>query len=185
MIVGVTGTIGSGKGTVVDYLVHQKGFKLYSVSDGFLASEARRRRLEPDRITRRNIANELRAISPTKLMESVLAEARDDIKAGVDIVADPQHTVAEVKYIQAQGGIVFGVDADLEIRYERIKKRGSAKDNVTYEEFARHHAEEMKSDDANKNNLLDSIEAADYGIQNNGTVEELYAQIDAVLAKLK
>ena len=30
MIIGITGTDGSGKGTVVDYLVEQKGFKHYS-----------------------------------------------------------------------------------------------------------------------------------------------------------
>ena len=30
-IIGITGTIGAGKGTIVDYLVKQKNFKHYSV----------------------------------------------------------------------------------------------------------------------------------------------------------
>ena len=29
-IVGITGTLGAGKGTVVEYLTQQKGFKHYS-----------------------------------------------------------------------------------------------------------------------------------------------------------
>ena len=30
-IIGITGTIGAGKGTIVDYLVLQKGYEHYSV----------------------------------------------------------------------------------------------------------------------------------------------------------
>ncbi len=31
-IIGITGTLGAGKGTVVDYLLEQAGFTNYSVS---------------------------------------------------------------------------------------------------------------------------------------------------------
>ena len=31
IIIGITGTLGAGKGTIVDYLVKQKGFVHYSV----------------------------------------------------------------------------------------------------------------------------------------------------------
>ncbi len=42
----------------------------------------------------------------------------------------------------------------------------------------------MKSDDANRNNLADSIEVADFHIQNNGTLEELHAKIEVILHNL-
>lgn len=32
-IIGITGTLGAGKGTVVDYLVKNKGFNHFSVGD--------------------------------------------------------------------------------------------------------------------------------------------------------
>jgi hypothetical protein len=34
-IIGITGTLGAGKGTVVDYLIKQKNFRHYSIS-GYL-----------------------------------------------------------------------------------------------------------------------------------------------------
>ena len=183
MIIGVTGTLGSGKGSVTEYLV-SKGFKQLAVSDTFLAGEAIRRGLVPDRITRRDIANEYRAEGPTKLMEAVYEMARTDFEAGENVVLDPQHTVAEVRFIQDKGGIVFGVDAAIETRYERIKKRGSAKDSVSFEEFQKEQQHEMASADPNKNNLGAALAAADYHIENNGTLEELHQQIDQVLANL-
>ena len=184
MIIGVTGSIGAGKGTVVDYFI-AKGFKRYAVSDTFLAGEAVKRGLEPDRVARRNIANEYRAKGPTKLQEAVYDMAVAAGDAENDIVIEPQHTKAEVEFIREKGGIVIAVDADIELRYERISGRGSSKDNVSFEEFSRHDQVEMASDDANKNNLRDSIEAADVTVMNNGTVEELHAKIEEALAKLR
>ena len=33
IIIGITGTLGAGKGTIVEYLVGKKGFKHYSVRE--------------------------------------------------------------------------------------------------------------------------------------------------------
>ncbi len=181
MIIGVTGTLGAGKGTVVEYL-KTKGFKHYAVSDTFLAGEAEKRGLPPTRENRRDIANEYRAQGATKLMEAVVAFAKEDIDAGHDVVIDPQHTKAEVEFIHAMGGYEIAVDADLPVRYERIQKRGGSKDNVTYEEFAAAQALEMASDDPDKNNLGMAIAAADARVTNNGSLEELFAQVDEVLS---
>ena len=181
MIIGVTGTIGAGKGTVTQYLVEQKGFKHVAVSDTFLVGEALKRGLTPDRIVRRDIANEYRAKSPTALMEAVYALAVPFIEAGENVVIEPQHTEAEVGFIQSKGGVEFAVDASLEQRYLRIKKRASAKDLVSYEQFVEEQTHEMTSDDPNKNNLGRAIAKADHLFHNDATEEELYAQIEAVL----
>lgn len=183
MIIGITGTLGAGKGTVVEFL-KAHGFVHFAVSDTFLRNEAKRRGLQPDRPTRRDIANEYRAQGPTKLMEAVLAEAAGEIAAGTDVIVEPQHTVPEVEFIKEHGGIVLSVDADLPVRYERITKRGSEKDHVSYEEFVAEQVKELASADPNKNNLAAAIEAADYHFLNNGSVEELHVQIEEVLAKL-
>ena len=60
IIIGITGTIGAGKGTIVEYLVARKGFEHYSVR-AFLLEEIRKRGLPEDRNSMFSIANELRA----------------------------------------------------------------------------------------------------------------------------
>jgi dephospho-CoA kinase len=118
-------------------------------------------------------------------MEALYAIAKPDIEAGRDVVIEPQHTAAEVSFIREQGGIVLSVDAALETRFERIKKRASAKDHVSFEEFAASQKLEMASADPDKNNLGAAIAAADYTLTNDGTLEALHRQIDDVLEKIK
>jgi dephospho-CoA kinase len=182
MIIGITGTIGSGKGTVVEYLVEKKGFIHAPVSE-FLASEARKKGIFPDRIARRDVANEYRAKGPMALMEAVYASVEEASTNGQNIVLEPQHTTGEVAFIQSKGGIEFAVDADLKTRYDRISKRGTEKDFVTFEEFEKEQTHEMASDDPNKNNLAAAIAKADYRFTNNGSQEELFAQVELALSK--
>lgn len=179
MIIGITGTLGSGKGTVVEYL-KSKGFVRVAVSE-FLAVEARRRGIFPDRIARRNIANDFRSRGPAALMEAVYESAKEEVKRGKNIVLEPQHTPGEVAFIKSKGGIEFAVDADLKTRYERIVKRGSAKDFVNFEQFVKEQTYEMMQDDPNKNNLAAAIAKADFLFTNNGTPEELFAQVEKAL----
>lgn len=182
-IIGITGTLGAGKGTIVEYL-KTKGFKHFAVSDTFLAGEAAKRGLTPDRGTRRDIANEFRAKGPTKLMEAVYEMARPDIETGENVIIEPQHTAAEVEFIKTMGGVVFSIDADLETRYARIQKRGSEKDNVSFEQFAEDQRNEMQSNDPNKNNLGQAIAKADHHLTNNGTREELEGAIEKILVQI-
>jgi dephospho-CoA kinase len=179
MIIGVTGTLGSGKGTVVDYLVRDKKFRHFSVS-GFMKSVAEGRKIAPSRMVYQNIGNEYRSKSPTKLIEDTITYWGGSGESD-DYVVESLHTIPEVEYVQSRGGVVIAVDADLPTRYERILKRGSEKDQTTFEEFAEHERAELRSDDPNKNNLTWTMAAADHKIQNNGTLEELYRQVDAVL----
>lgn len=183
MILGITGTLGAGKGTVVDYLV-SKGFTHYAVSDTFLTNEAKKRGLEPDRKARHDIANEYRALGPTRLMEAVYEMALPSIDAGKDTVIEPQHSPAEVGFIQSLGGKVIAIDADIHARYERIWQRGSAKDKVSFEEFKSFEELETNPTETTTNDLAGAVRVADVIIRNDGTLEELHAKIDEALAKL-
>lgn len=182
MIIGITGTLGSGKGSVVDYLVEQKGFKHLSVTS-FMRTVAAERGIAPVRQTFHDIANEYRTKGPTKLIEATVEWGADQgISDGY--VIEALHTLPEVQFVQSLGGKVIAVDADIRTRYDRILQRGSDKDETTFEEFSAHEEKEMKSDDANRNNLADSIEFADARISNDGTLEELRSAANAALEEM-
>lgn len=176
-LIGLTGTHGAGKGTVTDYLVREYGFISISVSE-FLAHEAVRRGMAPDRNARREIANEYRVRGPTALMEATYAS----IPAGAErVILEPQYTVDEVGFIHEKGGIVIAVDADLHTRYERVHVRGSAKDDVSFEDFKEAQEKELGSSDPTKQNITVAMKLADVRIMNNGTVEELERAIQDTL----
>jgi dephospho-CoA kinase len=178
MLIGLTGTIGAGKGTVVSYF-EQKGYRHLSVS-GFLAEEARRRGLSPARKTLRELGNEFRAKGSSALVEAVLADANP---AKEDIVLESLHTVPEVEYIRGLGGKVIAVDAPLETRWRRIQSRNGEKD-ASYETFLAEEKRQGASPDPDENNLRASIEVADWRLQNAGSEGELFEKLDGIVGEL-
>ena len=76
------------------------------------------------------------------------------------------------------------MDAAPQLRYERIVARASATDAVSFEQFIA--AEQLEMDNAGddtKQNLSACIAAADAAFNNDGTLEELHAQVQAALAR--
>src|SRR5690606_22191141 len=59
LIIGITGTLGAGKGVVADYLVKKYGFKHISVRS-YLEKHLNKRGVEVSRISLVDMANELR-----------------------------------------------------------------------------------------------------------------------------
>lgn len=178
MLIGIAGTLGAGKGTVVEYLL-KLGFKHYSGS-GKLREILESRNIEPNRDEYSKLADEIRGEDPRGLTKLLWSDYEND--APEKAIIEALHDVEEAKFIKEQGGIVIGVDADMEVRYSRIHTRGSEKDNVSFEEFKRlaRHEEEG----GGTHNIRAVLELADYTIENNGTLEELHAQVDAILKKI-
>jgi dephospho-CoA kinase len=106
-------------------------------------------------------------------------------EVGGDAVLESLRAVAEAQKIKELGGTVIGVDADSKLRYERALKRGSEKDNVSYDKFLAQEKAESNPDDPTKQNVFAALKGSDIIVNNNGTLEELHAQIDEVLAKLR
>ena len=183
MIIGIAGTIGAGKGAVVDYLVSNKGFAHYS-SSGLLKVLLREKGVHIDRDSMSALASEIRSQDPAgmpKLTYEHLKKSNPE-----NAVLEALHTVGEAEFVRSVGGIIFGVDADVAIRYERISKRGSEKDNVTFEKFLEQaKREDHGGSDASGHNIHGVINIADYKIHNDGTLDELCKQIDAILNKIE
>lgn len=182
IIIGITGTIGAGKGTIVDYLVEQHGFEHFSVR-GFLIKRIRERGMEVNRDSMVIVANDLRAKnSPSYITDRLFEEA---LESGKNCVIESIRTPGEVISLRNQKGFfLLAVDANPRLRYERIVLRNSETDSVSFETFKENEAREMHSDDPNKQNLRRCIELADFVLSNNGTIKELEMQIEIVLNKL-
>lgn len=180
MLIGVTGTNGSGKGTVVEYLVMKKGFSHYSARM-FLVEEITRRGLKQNRSSMRDVANSLRQEhEPHYLMERLYEMAKDEPKAVLESV----RTIGEAEFLKSKGAYLFAVDADRKLRYERITARGSETDHIDFDTFCEQEDREMASPDPWDMNVFGVMQMSDARIENNGTLEELHHQIDQALATL-
>ena len=177
MIVGITGTIGAGKGTVVDYLIKEKGFEHISARD-IWTKELKKRGLPVDRDHMTKLANELRAEhGPAYFVEQALLSVKKDIPTVVESI----RTVGETELLKENGGILLAIDSDQKVRFERISGRGSALDDVSFEDFMRQEENEMQNEDPSKQNIMKVMGLADFKISNAGSVEELENQVEKFL----
>ena len=183
MLIGITGTDGSGKGTAVTYFVNQHGFKHYSAR-AILMQELVRSNIEPTRANMRLIANEMREQYGNDYV--VVHNLEKIIADGIEnAIIESIRTTAEAETLKQNGGILIAIDADQMLRYERVQTRRSETDKVTYEEFVAHEA--FESNDPNPHGMQKQkvIEMADYLILNNGTTEDLYVTLEALFQDIK
>ena len=182
IILGITGTLGAGKGTVVEYLTRH-GFAHFSVR-ALLEEEMARRGIPVSRDTMTPFANELRAQhGGDYLFRTLLARAQ---RAGNDAVIESVRTVDEAHALKAlPQAVLLAVDADRKLRYARIRARGSALDDVSFEDFVRQEEREMESDNTAEQNLGAVMAMADFVLTNNGTKEALFQNVAKVLAEIR
>lgn len=179
MIIGITGTIGAGKGTVVEYLVQYHGFQHYSVR-ALLTEEVIRRGLLVNRDNMLLVADEWRATyGPDYAVRTLFARAA---KLGGHVVIESVRALGEADFLRSQSGFsLWSVDAPPKTRYERVLARGSATDQINWEKFLIDDEREMRNSDPTRGNIAACMALADVALDNSGSREALYRQIDAAL----
>ena len=178
MIIGVTGTLGAGKGTVVEYLVKVWGFTHFSARD-FCNEEIARRGLVSNRDVMTQVANELRAQhGPDYFAKESLRRAKEK---GGDVVIESIRSIGEARHLKDNGALLWAVDADRKLRYERVVLRATAFDKISFEKFIADEEREFANTDPTMQNISGVMTMADKVFQNNGTKEELFAQVEGAL----
>ncbi len=182
IILGITGTIGAGKGTVVDYLIKNKSFKHYAVRD-FLTKEILSRGMPVNRDTMVVVANDLRKKNGAAfIIEKLYEEAS---KNNSNAVIESIRTPGEIDLLNTKPSFfLLAVDAKPEVRYQRIKQRRSETDHVDFKTFLENEKREMHAKDPYKQNLSACIKRADYVFNNDGSLQDLFNKIESFYSKI-
>lgn len=179
IIIGITGTNGAGKGTIVEYLVNEKNFKHFSAR-AFLTEEIEKRGLENNRDNMVMVANDLREKNSPSFVADELFKMAEE--SGKNCIIESIRTPGEIESLRKKGRfILLAVDAEPRLRYQRVVQRSTSTDDISFEKFLSDEEREMTNNDPNKQNLRKCIEMADFLIINDGTLEELNLQIEEIL----
>ena len=132
------------------------------------------------------LANKLRAEnSPSYIIEQLLEQAVAESNSGQGCIIESVRTLGEVQALKAAGQFtLLAVDADQRVRYDRVVKRKSATDMISFETFVEQESirEMDNGDDPTKQNLSGCIRAADHVLKNDRDLTALYAELDKVLS---
>lgn len=177
-LIGLTGLNASGKGTAADYLKNC-GFAYYSLSD-IVRDYATEKGLDHSRENLIHCGNELRekfgsGVLAAKVIEKLKKAGHN--KAVVDSIRNT-FEIAELKKVP--GFFLIGIDAPVETRFERAKKRGRIGFETNLKDFIEIEQRE-NSADPKKQQLFECLKLAQARIQNSGSIEELKEKIKPYL----
>ncbi|MEM5766155.1 MAG: AAA family ATPase [Candidatus Aenigmatarchaeota archaeon] len=182
-VIGITGTIGSGKEVVKEILI--KNFSCYSVSlSSVIQSQLKNK---ADRKTLQDMGNELRK----KYGSFILAKlATDYLQRDKEmIIVYGIRNPGEVDYLRKTFGNKFfliAVDAPRELRWERIKNMAREGDPKAWDEFVVvDERDQGVGEGLEGQQVRRCIDMADMLIRNDGDINQLNEKIDKFINFLK
>lgn len=133
--------------------------------------------LDIKRTNMQTLSTALRQNFSEDILAKVITEDVKNDKSKI-IIIDGVRRPADITYLKKLPGFkLVYVTAGLKTRYERLIKRGENKDdnNKTFEQFMNDHKAETELA------IPELGKEANIKIDNNGGLEELYRQIDAII----
>jgi dephospho-CoA kinase len=175
LVIGLSGRIGAGKGTVAEYL--KKKYK----AEQFVYSDILRDILESlhMKVTRENLqalGKGLRDSLGKDVLVNAMKGELEDAKGEMRLI-DGVRYVNEVQMLKTfPHNVLIFVDAPLEVRYERAKKRAEkGEEKLSLAEFK----EREKA--ATEGEISKVEKLADYKINNSGSLDDFYKKIDELM----
>jgi len=179
IIIGLVGPLASGKEVTKKYLVekyHAKDCKFSAI----LRDVLNRVNVPISRDTLQRVSTVLRANFGEDLLAKAIASDASKLESDV-VVIDGVRRPTDIEHlIKLPNFFLVKIDADPKLRHERLVKRNEniGDDKKTFDEFLKDHESEADS-------LVPQVMAtAKYSIENNGNLDDLYKQIDAIVEEL-
>jgi len=180
IILGIIGEMGAGKSTITSYLKEKYGAVTFRFSD-MLGDILERLHIEPARENFQDLSTALRQTFGEDIMSQDIA--RDVAEAAADfIITEGVRRPTDVAYLRALPGYrLVSLVAAERTRYERLLKRSEKTDDQTktWADFQKEGQKETET------KIKEVAAGADFIVDNNGPLEELYRQMDEIVAKLR
>jgi dephospho-CoA kinase len=176
IILGLAGEIASGKGTIAKYICEKYDGGSHRFST-MLRDVARRMYLEESRENLQKISTIFRENFFDDILSSVIAKDVENDEHNI-IAIDGVRRLADIKFLKKLPGFkLIYIEADIKNRYGRIINRGENSDDKskTFEEFEKDHQREAERQ------IKDLKKYASFVVNNNGSCEDLYKQIDGII----
>lgn len=173
-----SGLPASGKDTAALYLKEKYNASIYSFST-MLEDLLRRLYLEFNRDNLVKISEIIRGAFGEDIMAKTMMK---DVEADANqiIVVSNARRLADVAYLSKLPNFVLTeIFADMKTRYDRIVTRGQRVDDKT-KTFEQFQADHQRSTEIS---ILEVVKRATEHIDNNGSVEQLQEQLDALVQK--
>jgi len=179
-ILGFVGELSSGKDVSKKYLEDHYGASCHRFST-ILRDVLGRLYLPIVRENLQELSFALRQRFGEDLLAKIIAE---DVKNDPHeiIVVDGIRRDADMVYLKnLPGFVLISLEVDSRTRYERLVKRQENADDAskTYEQFLVDGTKEAESE------IPKVMAEANYKLNNNGTLDELYQQIEAIIIELE
>jgi dephospho-CoA kinase len=182
VIIGLTGMNAAGKGTVASYL-KTKGYIMLSLSD-VIRDELKKAGIEETRDSLIQMGNDLREKHGPDALAGLMAEMISRMK-GDNFVVDSIRNPAEVERLKKLPGFVlFGINAPVQMRFQRAMIRGRLENASTLEEFQVQEKKEM-SEVSHGQRLHECMKMIDLLIVNDGSIDDLHRKLDILLVNFE
>ncbi len=180
MVIAIVGHPSAGKDVAANYLA-AKGFQ--HVSSGNIIRELMHERNIPtDRTQTHAFVREMRALHGNRFPAEEIVR-----RITGNAVVSGLRNLSAVDFLNKHFGrnfLLLAIDAPVELRYARALARKRPGDVTSFEQFKKEEDRERR-DDVGAHEMDKVLAAADMVIENNGTAEAFFKNLDELLVELK
>ncbi|QQG52574.1 MAG: AAA family ATPase [Candidatus Falkowbacteria bacterium] len=179
IIIGLVGPIASGKDVSKKYIEEHYRASSYKFST-VLRDILNRLYIPINRENMQDLSLDLRNRFGSDILARIIATDAKNDNGGIVIVDGVRRMDDIVHLSNLPEFKLISVEADINLRYERMKLRNENEGDAgkTFAEFENDCQKEAEKE------IPIVISHAAYHLNNNGTLEELYAKIDKIIAEI-